>query len=215
MNTNRGAAPGADKNAKPRVREIIVVEGRYDKNAVAQAVDALIVETRGFGTFSDPEIVSMLRRLGEKRGIIVMTDGDGAGFLIRGHLESALMGLEVKHAYVPDIEGREKRRRKPSKAGLLGVEGMSSEIIINSLRQCGASFEGERADPERARVTKTDFYELGLTGARDSVARRARLLTRLGLPALMKTNALLRAVNALFSREEFFAAASAADESAE
>jgi ribonuclease M5 len=215
MNVNRDAAPDKDKSAKPRVREIIVVEGRYDKNAVAQAVDALIVETRGFGTFSDPEIVSMLRRLGEKRGIVIMTDGDGAGFLIRGHLKSALAGLEVKHAYVPDVEGREKRRRKPSKAGLLGVEGMSSEIIISSLRQCGASFEGERAGQKRESVTKIDFYELGLTGARDSAARRARLLAKLGLPALLKTNALLRAVNALYSREEFSAAASAADERGE
>ncbi|MDR1065300.1 MAG: DUF4093 domain-containing protein [Oscillospiraceae bacterium] len=222
MTARRAAAPGEDKSAKPCVREIIVVEGRYDKNAVAQAVDALIVETRGFGTFSDPEIVSMLRRLGEKRGIIIMTDGDGAGFLIRGHLKSALAGLEVKHAYVPDVEGREKRRRKPSKAGLLGVEGMSSEIIISSLRRCGASFEGERAGQESAsvyqeseRITKIDFYELGLTGARDSAARRARLLAKLGLPALLKTNALLRAVNALYSREEFFAVASAADERGE
>jgi ribonuclease M5 len=203
--------------AKPRVREVVVVEGRYDKNAVAQAVDALIVETRGFGVFSDPELIPRLRRLGEARGLIILTDGDGAGFLIRGRLGDALSGLDVKHAYVPDIKGRERRKTRDSGAGLLGVEGMSRGVILDALRRCGAVFEsdadrGEMPPGEaRAPVTTADLYELGLTGARDSAARRSRLAARLGLPGLIKTNALLRAVNILLSREEFFEAAKAAD----
>jgi ribonuclease M5 len=199
------------------VREIIVVEGRYDKNAVSQAVDAMIIETRGFGAFRDTELLPLLRRLGAARGIVIMTDGDGAGFMIRGHLGGALDGqggIDVKHAYIPDTPGRERRKRRDSAAGLLGVEGMPPAAIIKALRDCGATFVDESGDAASRKnvasdaasggITATDLYTLGLAGAENAAARRARLLQRLELPALLKTNALLRAVNALYTREEFF-----------
>jgi ribonuclease M5 len=190
---------------KPKIREVIVVEGRYDKNTLSQVVDATVIETRGFGIFSDDELLALLRRLAGARGVIVMTDSDGAGFLIRGHLKSALGG-NVKHAYIPDISGKERRKRAPSRAGTLGVEGMSREVILKSLRDCGATFEGESAHAEaREPITKYDLYSLKLSGAPDASRRREELLERLSLPKLLTANALLDVLNCLFSREEFFA----------
>lgn len=189
---------------KPRIREVIVVEGRYDKNTVSQVVDATIVETRGFGVFSDGALLSLLRRLAETRGIIVLTDSDGAGQLIRGKIKGALGTVGIKHAYIPDIEGREKRKRVSSKAGLLGVEGMSPDTLIESLRRAGATFEGEENTVSLKReITKADMYELGLAGVPDAAERRRRLQEELRLPALLSSGALLEVVNCLFDREEF------------
>ncbi len=187
---------------RPRVAEAIVVEGRYDKNTLSRLVDAVIVETRGFGVFSDAELVSLIRTLARARGVVILTDSDSAGFLIRGHLKGRLAGENVKHAYIPDIVGKEKRKRTPSKEGKLGVEGVPGEILLDALRRAGATFENEDAAPRGGGITKTDFYELGLTGRPDSSKRRAELLKKLGFPARMTANALLDAVNALMDREE-------------
>jgi ribonuclease M5 len=191
-----------------KIREVIVVEGRYDKNAVRQAVDAAVIETDGFGIFSDDEKVALLRRLAEKRGLIILTDGDSAGFLIRGHLKGRLGGLNIRHAYVPDIRGREKRKRTASKEGKLGVEGMSRDVIIAALVRAGATPDDESIvvgapDP----IKKADMYAAGLSGTPGSAERRAALLRRLSLPERLTPNGLLEVLNALYSREEFFSMA--------
>ena len=188
-----------------RIKEAIVVEGRYDKNALSQVVDTLILETGGFHIFKDPEQLALLRRAAERRGLIVLTDSDGAGFVIRSRIKGAVPQQWVKHAYIPDIPGKERRKTAPGKEGLLGVEGMRPEILLQALRNAGADFEDAQAAPAREPVTKQDFFTLGLSGRPDSAAKRAALLQALSLPAHMSANALLQAVNVLFSREEFLA----------
>ena len=190
-----------------RVREVIVVEGRYDKNALKQAVEATVVETGGFGVFKDGEKLALLRRLAEERGLILLTDSDGAGFVIRNFLKGAIPPDRLKQAYIPDIRGKERRKAAPGKEGKLGVEGMSPAILLRALERAGATFEDGPAAGDRAPITKGDFYALGLTGGRDSAARRAALLKALELPERMTANALLEAVNLLYAREEFFSLA--------
>ena len=187
-----------------RVREVIVVEGRYDKNALKQAVEATVVETGGFGVFKDGEKLALLRRLAAERGLILLTDSDGAGFVIRNFLKGAIPPDRLKQAYIPDIRGKERRKAAPGKEGKLGVEGMSPAILLRALERAGATFEDGPAAGDRAPITKGDFYALGLTGGRDSAARRAALLKALELPERMTANALLEAVNLLYAREEFF-----------
>ncbi len=191
---------------KKRIREIIVVEGRYDRNTVSQAVDCTIIETSGFGIFSDKEKISLIRRLAEKRGVIIMTDPDGAGFIIRGHIRGMLDAADVKHAYIPEIHGREKRKNTYSKAELLGVEGMSPSVIIKALERAGATFLDypEHNVSTESPVTKTDLFELGLSGVPGSVAKRKTLTTSLELPSAISSNSLLDVINTLYTREEFF-----------
>lgn len=184
-----------------KIREAIVVEGRYDKNTLSQIVDAPILETSGFGIFKDKQQMALLRRVAEKRGLIVFTDSDGAGFVIRNHLKSAIPGKFLKHAYIPDIPGKEKRKSAPGKEGKLGVEGMSREIILEALRRAGATIEGEEAPPACG-ITKQDLMELGLSGGPGAGARRLALLKKLNLPEHMSANALLQALNLLYSLEE-------------
>ena len=186
-----------------KIREAIVVEGRYDKNTLSQVVDTVILETAGFGIFRDEETLALLRRIGAKRGLILLTDSDGAGFLIRNYLKGALPQDQVKHAYIPDRYGKERRKRTASKEGKLGVEGMRPEVLLEALRRAGATIEGEDAPPSGARITKADLYAAGLTGGQDSRAARQRLLTQLDLPEHLSTNALLEVLNALMTREAF------------
>lgn len=186
-----------------RIREAIIVEGRYDKNTLAQIVDAPILETSGFGIFHDRQRLALLRRLAETRGIIVLTDSDGAGFVIRNYLRGAIDPLQVKHAYIPDIAGKERRKRTASKEGKLGVEGMRPDVLLEALRRAGATIEGEETMAAGARITKADLYAAGLTGGADSKAARQRLLAQLDLPEHLSTNALLEVLNALMTREEF------------
>ena len=188
-----------------RIREAIVVEGRYDKNTLSQLVDTVILETSGFGVFKNTELTALLRRLAAARGLIVLTDSDGAGFVIRNHLKGALPKEGVKHAYIPDVAGKEKRKRAPGKEGKLGVEGMSPAVLEDVLRRAGATFLDEMADtpPPGAPITKADLMALGLVGTPDSGQRRAALLERLDLPKHMTPNALLPVLNALFTRAEF------------
>lgn len=186
-----------------RIREAIIVEGRYDKNTLAQIVDAPILETSGFGIFHDRQRLALLRRLAETCGIIVLTDSDGAGFVIRNYLRAAIDPSQVKHAYIPDIVGKERRKRTASKEGKLGVEGMCPDVLLEALRRAGATIEGEDAPAPGTRITKADLYAAGLTGGADSKAARQRLLAQLDLPEHLSTNALLEVLNALMSREEF------------
>ena len=184
-----------------KIREAIVVEGRYDKNTLSQIVDAPIFETAGFGIFKDKQQMKLLRRVAELRGLIVFTDSDGAGFVIRNHIKSAIPGIYLKHAYIPDIMGKERRKAAPGKEGKLGVEGMRPEIILEALRRAGATIEGEDA-PASHPITKQDLMQLGLSGGADSSAKRLALLKKLDLPEHMSANAMLQALNLLCSLDE-------------
>ena len=185
-----------------RIREVVVVEGRYDRNTLLQAVDCAVIETNGFSVFNDREKLALLRRLAETRGLILLTDSDGAGFVIRNRLKS-ILGPGLKQAYIPDVAGREKRKDHPSKEGKLGVEGMSPDVLVKALLDAGATvLDGTEAPRRAAGITKRDFFTLGLSGGKNSGARRAALLKALGLPARMSSNALLEAVNLLMTREE-------------
>ncbi|MCI9609673.1 MAG: DUF4093 domain-containing protein [Oscillibacter sp.] len=185
-----------------RIREVIVVEGRYDKNTVSQVVDATVVTLGGFAVFNDKEKLAFLRRLAEKRGLIILTDSDGAGFLLRNYLKGALPKDKVKQAYIPDVKGKERRKRKGGKEGKLGVEGMSPAVLLEALRRSGATFEGEAPPQRREAVTKADLFGLGLAGGTGSAEKRRELLKRLGLPEHLTANGMLEALNLLFSREE-------------
>lgn len=184
-----------------RIREAIVVEGKYDKNTLSQIVDTTILETAGFGIFRDREQMDLLRRVAQKRGLIVFTDSDGAGFVIRNHLKGAIEPQYLKHAYIPDIYGKERRKAASGKEGKLGVEGMRPEIILEALRRAGATIEGEIAAQSR-KITKQDLMELGLSGSPDASARRLALLKKLNFPEHMSANALLQALNLLYSPED-------------
>ena len=183
-----------------KIKEAIVVEGRYDKNTLSQIVDAPIFQTNGFGIFKDKQQMALLRQVAQKRGLIVFTDADGAGFLIRNHIKSAIPGQFLKHAYTPDIFGKERRKAAPGKEGKLGVEGMRPEIILDALKKAGATIEGEDAQP-RNQITKQDLMELGLSGGADASAKRLALLKKLDLPERMSANTLLQALNMLYDLE--------------
>ena len=180
-----------------------MVEGRYDKNTLSQILDATILETSGFGIFKNKQQMDLLRRVAEKRGLIVFTDSDGAGFVIRNHIKSAIPAKYLKHAYTPDIFGKERRKAAPGKEGKLGVEGMDREVILEALRRAGATFEGECATTD-GQITKQDMMRVGLSGGQDSSAKRKALMQQLKLPERLSANAFLQALNLLCTREEFF-----------
>ncbi len=182
---------------KPRLREVIVVEGRYDRNALNQVVDALIFETGGFGIFHHPEKVEALRMLAEQRGLIILTDSDGAGFVIRNKLKGLLPQDRIRQAYVPAVEGKEKRKAKPSRQGLLGVEGMRPEILLEALRRAGAT-----ENDSVPWATSVLFYSLGLTGKAGSADLRKKLAVSLDLPAGISQADLKKAVSALLTETE-------------
>ena len=188
-----------------KIKEVVIVEGKYDRNTLSQVVDCTIIETSGFGVFNDKQKAELIRRLAEKRGIIVLTDSDGAGFVIRNHIKGIVKDGCIKQAYIPDIYGKERRKNAPSKEGKLGVEGMRPEIILEVLRKAGATFEDEEASSSpRDTITKADFYELGLSGKPDCAALRAKLIKKLDLPEKISANALLDVVNSLYSKDELY-----------
>ena len=187
---------------KPRLAEVIAVEGRYDKNTLSQVVDATIFELGGFSVFNDRQLLALLRRLTSTRGLVIFTDPDGAGFVIRNHLKGAIPQGRVLHAYVPDVPGKEKRKRVGGKEGKLGVEGMTPEVLLAALRRAGATFIGEETAERGEPITKADLLDLGLVGE-GSAQRRAALIRELELPVHLSANALLDVLNLLFSREEF------------
>ena len=185
-----------------KLREVIVVEGRYDKNTLSQIVDAPILQTNGFGIMKDQEQLGLLRRVAKQRGLIIFTDSDGAGFVIRNFLKGAIDNEYLKHAYIPDIPGKERRKAAPGKEGKLGVEGMTPAIILECLRRAGATIDGEESQLTTQQITKQDLMELGLSGGPDSSQKRAQLLKKLDLPAHMSTNAMLQAINLLYTRDD-------------
>ena len=187
-----------------KVKEVIVVEGRYDKNALAQVVDATVITLGGFSVFNDREKLAFLRRLAEKQGLIVLTDSDGAGFVIRNYLKGALPKEQVKQAYIPDIHGKQRRKRHAGKEGKLGVEGMKPDVILEALRRAGVTFLDEETAPqaEKTPITKADLMEWGLAGGEGSSQRRQALLRRLDLPEHLTANGMLEALNLLVSREK-------------
>lgn len=193
-----------------KVKEVIVCEGRYDKDTLSQVFDAVIIETGGFGVFNDREKLALLRRLAEARGLVILTDSDGAGFQIRGYLKGAIDPKLVKHAYIPDIPGRERRKKTASKSGTLGVEGMRPEVLVEALRRAGATFEGaESSGGEAEELSAADMYALGLSGRPGSAALRAALLAELGLPGKLQGASLRGVLSALYTREELERALSA------
>lgn len=186
------------------IREAIVVEGRYDKNTLSQVVDTLILETGGFQIFRDPEKMALLDRAARRRGLIVLTDSDGAGFVIRNRIKGAVPAQFLKHAYIPDVPGKERRKRRPGKEGKLGVEGMPPQVLEQVLRRAGATFLEENASVRRLGppLTKGELFAAGLSGGPDSAVRRQALLKRLELPEHMSANTLLAVLNGCYSREE-------------
>lgn len=188
-----------------RIKEVIVVEGRYDKNTLSQVVDAVIIETGGFGIFNDREKRELLKKLAESRGLILMTDSDSAGFLIRNHLKGCIGQSRIKNAYIPDVYGKERRKSKGSREGKLGVEGMRPEVILEALKRAGATFEEGSGGRQEGRISKADLYKKGLSGAAGCAALRRQLTSRLGLPERLTVNGLLDVLNATMSREEFLA----------
>lgn len=186
-----------------RIKEAIVVEGRYDKNTLSQIVDAPIFMTDGFGIFHNRQQIKLLRQIAKKRGLIVFTDSDGAGFVIRNHIKSAIDGRYLKHAYIPDIPGKEKRKASPGKEGKLGVEGMRPEIILDALRRAGATIEGDEQTARTPEISKQDLVDMGLSGGKGSSNLRKKLLKKLDLPEHLSSNGLLQAINLLYTREEF------------
>lgn len=199
-----------------KLKEAIIVEGKYDKIKLSSIVDGLIITTDGFGIFKDKEKRELIKLLAKKRGIIILTDSDSAGFLIRSHIKGFVKEGEIKNVFVPDIFGKEKRKTAPSKEGKLGVEGISREILESALKKAGiANLQGQNEEqnqgqnqgqdkqPQQRPVTKTDLFEDGLSGGADSKAKRALLLSQLGLPRRISTNTLLEAINALYSYEEY------------
>lgn len=185
-----------------KIREAIVVEGRYDKNTLSQVVDAPIFQTDGFAVMNDKAQLALLRRVAQHRGLIVFTDSDGAGFVIRNFLKSAIQPQYLKHAYIPDLPGKERRKRTPGKEGKLGVEGMTPEILLQCLCRAGATVEGEESAQRTPELTKQDLVELGLSGGADSSKKRKQLLQSLALPEHMSSNAMLQTLNLLYSKEE-------------
>lgn len=187
-----------------KIKEAIVVEGRYDKNTLSQIVDAPILQTNGFGIMKDNAQLELLRCVAKKRGLIILTDSDGAGFVIRNFLKGAIPNQYLKHAYIPDVAGKERRKAAPGKEGKLGVEGMTPQIIVDCLRRAGATLEGEDVPTPKGEITKLDLFQMGLSGNPDSKQKRLALLKKLNLPEHMSSNAMLQALNLLYSRDEIY-----------
>lgn len=186
-----------------KIKEVILVEGRYDKNTLSQVVDAVIIECGGFSVFNDRQKQKLLRTVAQRQGLIVLTDSDPAGFVIRNFIRSCVDPSLVKHAYVPEIEGKERRKKNASKAGLLGVEGMRPQQLEQVLLRAGATLDGQSDTEAGERISKADMYRMGLSGREGSAEKRAQLLKKLELPSKMSADAMLDVLNALMTREEF------------
>lgn len=189
---------------KLRIQEAIVVEGRYDKNTLSQLVDTLILETAGFGIFKNQEQLALLRRAAQTRGLIVLTDSDGAGFVIRNRIKSAIPPRYLKHAYIPDVYGKERRKAKPGREGKLGVEGMPPAVLEEVLRKAQATILDENAPKPFSGppITKADLCTAGFSGGTDSAQMRKDLLKRLELPEHLSANGLLAVLNHCYGPEE-------------
>lgn len=186
---------------RPTVREVILVEGRYDKNTLSQVVDALILTTEGFGIFKDKERAALFRRLAAERGVVVLTDSDGAGLVIRNHLRGILPPETVKMAYIPDVPGKERRKRAPGKEGKLGVEGMTPDALLRALERSGVTL-AEKPGQKDPQFTKATLFDLGLSGTARAAQRRRALQKAMELPENLSANALLEVLNVLATPDE-------------
>lgn len=184
-----------------KIKEAIIVEGKYDKIKLKNLVDAPIIETNGFRVFSDKEKQGLIRQIADARGILIMTDSDGAGFVIRNFLKGTVPADKIKNCYIPQLEGKEKRKAQKSREGLLGVEGVSDNVIIDAIRKSGATILGEESAVS-GEITKSNLFSLGLTGGQNSAANRQKLLKSLNMPTYLSANAMLTALNCLYSLEE-------------
>lgn len=185
-----------------KLEQAVIVEGRYDKIKLSSIIDALIIETDGFGIFKDKEKQRLIRRLAEEKGIIIMTDSDSAGFKIRSFLGGSIPNDRITHVYIPDIFGKEKRKTEASKEGKLGVEGVPKEIILASLEKAGVTCR-ETQKSDRREITNVDLYELGLSGGTDSRSKREKLLKFLGLPTRLSTSSFVKILNTFTTYDEF------------
>ena len=180
----------------------IIVEGKYDKIKIKSIADACVIQTDGFGVFKNTERLALIRQLAKKSKIIVLTDSDGAGKVIRSHITSAIPKDRLIQLYTPQVKGKERRKDAPSAEGFLGVEGAEADVLRRLLEPFASGVSA--LDVDREEISKADFYEAGLTGGEDSAERRDVFALSLGLPKGMTPNALLAAVNVMMSREEFF-----------
>lgn len=187
-----------------RVKEAVIVEGKYDKIKLSSIIDGLIIETHGFQIFKDKEQMALLRKLAAERGLLILTDSDGAGFVIRNYLTGCIPKNQVKHAYIPDLFGKEKRKEKPSKEGKLGVEGVPAHVIRQALEKAGVCCTGE-PEEKGPPITKADLFAAGLSGGAGSAEKRRLLQKELSLPERLSPNGLLQILNATMTREEFLA----------
>lgn len=186
---------------KIKLSEAVIVEGKYDKIKLSNILDAFIIETNGFAVFNDKTKLSFIKKLAKERGIIILTDSDHAGFMIRNYISSGVPKEQIKNVYIPDIFGKEKRKNAPSKEGKLGVEGMTKEVIVEALSKAGiTSSKSMCSDP----VTTVDFYDLGLTGGAGSKAKRKALCKTLDLPEFLSTSSLISCINNFMTKEEFY-----------
>ena len=185
------------------LKQAVVVEGRYDKAHLASLLDTVIIETGGFRIFKDREKLAMLREIARRRGLVILTDSDAAGFRIRRYLGGSIPKENLYHAYIPDIYGKERRKERPSAEGKLGVEGVSAQVILEALERAGVLTD---TTPEPARrITKTDFIDWGLSGVTNSTARRDRIKRALHLPEYLTTNSLIDVLNSVYGYESFCA----------
>ena len=184
-----------------RIREAIVVEGKYDKNTLLQIIDATVMVTSGFSIFHDKKQLDLLRSIAQKNGLIIFTDADGAGLVIRNYLKGAIPSEHLKHAYTPDVLGKERRKATPGREGKLGVEGMKPDIILEALRRAGATFDETERDVA-GQITKQDLMALGLSGGANAAQKRLELLKKLDFPANMSANSMLQALNHLYTLQE-------------
>lgn len=185
---------------KIKIHEAVIVEGRYDKIKLSNIIDAFILETDGFSIFKDKKKLTFIKKLALERGIVVLTDSDHAGFMIRSHISSAVPKSRIKNVYIPDVFGKEKRKAAPSKEGKIGVEGMSTEVILNAFEKAGVTASKVTCDNP---VTTADFFELGLTGGANSKEKRKELCAELDLPEFLSVSSLISCINNMMSKEEF------------
>ncbi len=186
---------------KIKLSQAVIVEGKYDKIKLSNIIDAFIIETNGFGIFKDKEKLRFIKRLANERGIIILTDSDHAGFMIRNYISSGVPKDKIINVYIPDIFGKEKRKAESSKEGKLGVEGMSSQILLEALQKANITCEKSFNDNP---ITKYDLYELGLSGTPDAKENRKKLLKNLDLPEFLSANSLLSCINNMMTRDEFY-----------
>ncbi len=186
-----------------KIKEAVIVEGKYDKIKLSSIIDAPIIQTNGFRIFKDREKLNLISRVAETRGILILTDSDSAGFVIRNFLKGTVAPDLIKQAYIPPVKGKEKRKEQFSKECLLGVEGLDEQILLSAIRRSGATVIGD--EPKKTAVgeiTKQDLYEFGLSGGRNSARLRGELLKSLNMPEYLTTNAMLEMLNCLFTKEE-------------